>query len=337
MASIFQGNPLPSVSTTQTSTSTAPDWYSNYLSSLASGANAAVQQGGIAPFSPLQQQAFTAAPTAINAGQPSLTSGINTITGAAGGPNINQFMNPYTDQVVKSIGDLGQRTWQQTIAPTTTAGAVGTGQFGSSRGAQALANAGRDVNQNILAEQSKALQAGYQNAAQSALEEQRIQGQLGLGLGTLSGQAYTQGTGGLNILSALGAQEQALEQAKLNYPMTAQQNAASVVRGFQVPTSTSQTYSGPMPGAYGLSPLQQILGLTTGAGALFAPKYKADGTLIPNSGMIPGTLKGLEDMFPGLFRKTTSAAGTPGYTGTPGVPNYDNDFYDTNIDYGDLY
>jgi len=64
----------------------------------------------------------------------------------------------------------------------------------------------------------------------------------------------------------LGGQEQALRQAKINAPLTTATNAAQLLRGYTVPTSTAQEYKGPLPGAYSASPLQQIAGL----GALFA-------------------------------------------------------------------
>jgi hypothetical protein len=310
MASIFQGEALPSVQTTQSATTTAPDWYNQFLSGLASGAQQAVQQGGIAPFSPLQTQAFQQAPEAVKAGQPALQAAMTTATGAAGQPDISQFMNPYTSAVVDEIARRGQQNWQQTVAPGVTAGAVGSGQFGSTRGAQTLANAGRDVTLGTTGLQSQALQSGYQNAVQAALQEQQIQNALAQTMGQLSSTGYTQGTGGLSVLSGLGAQQQALEQQRLNYPMTAEANAANIIRGFTVPTSTTQTYSGPMPGAYGLSPLQQILGLTSGVGSLFAPKYSSTGAEIPGSSLASvigsGLSGGLDWLNQNLFNSQNS-------------------------------
>jgi len=64
----------------------------------------------------------------------------------------------------------------------------------------------------------------------------------------------------------LGGQEQAQRQSVINAPLTTAANAAQLLRGYTVPTSTAQEYKGPLPGAYAASPLQQIAGL----GALFA-------------------------------------------------------------------
>jgi hypothetical protein len=250
-------NPL--ATTTQTTSTTAPDWYNSMLSSYATQGQNAVNTGGIAGPSALQTQAYTTAPTAITAGQPALTSATNIATGAANAPNIEQFMNPYQSRVVDEIARLGQRQFNELLAPAATAGAAGSGQFGSRRGMQVYGNVARDVAGDILGKQSGALQAGYSDAVKAALNEQQIQNQAAQTLGQLSGQAYTQGIGGLDVLSKLGAQQQATEQAKLNYPMTALQNYANIMRGFNVPTTVSQTTTQPAgQGQLAPSPLTQI-------------------------------------------------------------------------------
>jgi len=81
MADLFQGSPYPDVSTTQQTTSTAPEWYNQFLSGLATQGQQAVQQGGVAGPSALQQQAYAAAPAAIQVGQPALSTAQNIATG----------------------------------------------------------------------------------------------------------------------------------------------------------------------------------------------------------------------------------------------------------------
>lgn len=283
MANIFQGEALPSVSTTQQTTTTAPEWYNNFLSGLATTGQQAVQQGGVAGPSALQQQAYAMAPTAIQGGQAAGTAAQQAATGVVNTnvPSmIDQYMNPYTQSVVAEINRLGQRQFRETLAPGATAGAVGSGQFGSQRGMQIYGNVARDVNADILGAQSRALQEGYLNALKAAGEEESRNIQAAQVLGGLGQQEYERGVGGLNVLSGLGAQQQTTEQARLNYPMTAAQNYANLVRGFQVPTSTTQTYTGPMPGAYQTSPLAQILGLVSGTAGIFTPRYDAKGNPI---------------------------------------------------------
>lgn len=80
------------------------------------------------------------------------------------GAEAAKYMSPYTKDVVCSIGQLGQQNIQQNLAPGATAGAVGSGQFGSQRGAQVLGQTLRCANNAILAQQNSALQSGYNSA-----------------------------------------------------------------------------------------------------------------------------------------------------------------------------
>jgi len=274
MASFTQGAQLPDVTTTQTATTTAPDWYSNYLSGIAQAGEQAVQTGGVAGFSPLQQQAFAAAPSAIQAGQPALQTATETATGVATNPfmqNVSQYMNPYTQSVIEEMNRLGQRQFRETLAPGVTAGAVGSGQFGSKRGMETYGNVARDVNRDILGAQAKYLAQGFDQATAMAKAQADLELAASGRLGELSRLGYEQGVGGLNVLSGLGAQQQAQEQAQLDYPMSSATKQAGLLRGLQVPTTVSQTFKGPMPGAYQKSPLEQILATLTTGGALFTP------------------------------------------------------------------
>jgi hypothetical protein len=80
------------------------------------------------------------------------------------GAETSKYLSPYTKDVVCSIGQLGQQNIQQNLAPGATAGAVGSGQFGSQRGAQVLGQTLRCANNAILAQQNSALQSGYNSA-----------------------------------------------------------------------------------------------------------------------------------------------------------------------------
>lgn len=315
MANLLQGSPLPNITTTQTAATTAPDWYNQFLSGLSTSGQAAVNTGGVAGASPLQTAAYNAAPTAINAGLPTLNQATDVAMGAAGAPDINQFMNPYTSGVVDEIGRLGQKNFTDILAPNAVAGAAGSGQFGSRRGMQVYGDVARDSARATTGQQASALQSGYQNAVQAALQRQQNQTQAANALGTLSGQEYTQGVGGLNVLSGLGAQQQSTSQAALNYPMTAQQNFANLLRGFTVPTTQTQSFTGPIPGAYSNSPLSQIAGLGLSTAGIFANKVD------PKTGLeIKGT-----SVFDTL--KNLAGYGNKPTTPTAPYPEVDEDEY----------
>lgn len=293
MASLTQGAALPDVTTTQQTTSTAPAWYNNFLSGI-STTGAQTPDTGVAGFSGLQQQAFGNAPGAINAGQGAMGTAVNTATNVANTPTtdmISQYMNPYTSSVVDELGRLGQQNWENKIAPGATAGAVGSGQFGSTRGMNVYGNLARETNRDITGQQGALLQSGFDNALKAAQNQQTLGLQSAQTLGTLGNQQYTQGVGGLDVLSKLGAQQQAQEQAKIDYPLSLQERQATTLKGLQVPMSTAQTFKGPIPGAYSASPLQQILGYTAGTASLFTPKFDSKGNPIPGTSplsQIPG-------------------------------------------------
>ena len=284
----WQGAALPDVNTTTATTTTAPAWYNNFLSGLAGSGQNAVEQGGVAGFSDLQNQVFQQAPGAVGAGQGALGTAVGTATNVANTPTmsmVSQYMNPYTDQVVGEIGRLGQQEWENKIAPGATAGAVGSGQFGSTRGMNVYGNLAREANRDVLGRQAQTLAGGFDAALKAAQAQQTLDLQAAQQLGQLSNQQYTQGTGGLDILNKLGAQQQALEQAKLNYPMSALGQVSNLIKGYTVPTSVTQKYSGPMPGAYAKSPAELLGGLTAGAGALFTP---GAGGVAPYKGITEG-------------------------------------------------
>lgn len=304
-------NPL--ATSTQETTQTAPDWYSNYLSGIAQSGQEAVQAGGIAGFGPLQQQAFAGAPAAIQAGQPALQTATQTATNVATQPfmqNIGMYMNPYTQSVIEDINRLGQRQFKETLAPGMTAGAVGSGQFGSQRGMQAYGNVARDVNRDILGKQAEYLAKGFDAATAAAKAQADLNLTASGRLGELSGAGYTQGIGGLDVMSKLGSQQQAQEQARLDYPMAAATKEAALLRGYQVPSSTRQTTTAPMSSAYYQpSGLSQIFAAITGAGKYFANQIDPKtGQPISGSSPLAAILSGLRqspDLLKGVFGKTS--------------------------------
>ena len=262
MADLFQGAALPDIKTTIQKADTAPEFYTNYLQDISNLGQSAVQQGGVAGFSPLQQQALQMAPDMAFAGSGTLGQASQMITGAGGTatPEIVQgYMNPYTSNVVDEMGRLSQRNVQENVLPNLGAAAAGSGQFGSRRQQQVTGNALRDISADLLGKQYAALNTGYQNAMTSASNDLTRQLNAGTNLTQLGQQQNAIGTGGLNTLFNVGAKEQALGQASLDYPMTAAQNYAKLMQGYTIPTGSVQQTTGPgQQGQYGLSPLAQI-------------------------------------------------------------------------------
>lgn len=320
--SLTQGAALPDVTVKQTAATTAPDYYTNYLSNLATTGQAQVTGAAtdpskmVAGFGELQNAVLKAAPSTLQAYATPLQAGEATAAEVAkgvGGQQIANFMNPYTSGytnaqgvkmpgVVDEMERLQQQNIQRNIMPQLKAGFVGSGGLGSTRYANALGQTTSDLQSNLLGAQTGALQQGYKDAMNAALQQAQIQNQTAMTQGQLANIEATAGQSALKTGMDLGGQEQAVRQAVINAPLTTASNAAQLLRGYTVPTSTAQEYKGPLPGSYSASPLQQIAGL----GALFASGsggtspfqgfQKALNSILsnPNSGSSVGTI------FPGL-------------------------------------
>lgn len=237
--------PAGSAVKSTTSQTVLPDWYSNYAMQLLSNQQAIMNRPyetapmpRVAEFTPGQQQGFGMTGQAATAYQPALSAATEATKGAMAAPsgleaaqpyftqagqstvsNIGQYMNPYTEQVVSRIADLGARNLRETIMPEIEGRYVRAGQlgFGPREGAAApsgmltdTARAIRDTQSEILGKQAEALRAGYSEAAGLSAADLARQGQLGQIVGGLQGQDITRGLSAAEQLGALGASAQAL-------------------------------------------------------------------------------------------------------------------------------
>ena len=130
-----------------------------------------------------QFTAQSAAPTGLNMAQPYLQQAGQSTT-----QNIAQYMNPYENAVVGRIGALGARTLQEQLLPAISDKMIGAGQFGGTRQAELMGRALRDTMEGISAEQSRALQQGYGQAAGLAQADLQRQAQLASTAGGLGFQ-----------------------------------------------------------------------------------------------------------------------------------------------------
>ena len=137
--------------------------------------NQAINMNGVTAATPgLQQGAQFTAQSAdalgINAAQPYLQQ-----AGQSSVANIGQYMNPYNDAVTNRIGELGTRNLTENLLPAIEGRYIQAGQLGyGGRGGLGGTPSGmmtdtartlRDVNADILAQQTAALQSGYTQAA----------------------------------------------------------------------------------------------------------------------------------------------------------------------------
>jgi hypothetical protein len=307
--------PNDSTFTSTTSQTVLPDWYTNYAMQLLSNQTAASSQPyttfqgpRIAGFTPEQQQGFGMTGQAATAYQPGLNQAVQTTQGALNAPgaltaaqpmlgaagqssvsNIGQYMNPYTDQVVNRIGELGARNLTENIMPGVEGRYIAAGQLGMGGRQPGMgtpsgmmtdtARAIRDTQEATLAQQTQALQQGYSEAgglASADLSRQAtlagLTGQLagqqtgqqlqgGAQLAGLAAQQQQLGLTGADAVTGVGAQQQALEQQSLNtayqdflrqqgYPQEQINAMLGTMQGVQGAVPTSTTEEGLVPLGY---------------------------------------------------------------------------------------
>lgn len=272
MADIFQGDVLPSITSTAQAQTTAPEFYTNYLQDIANLGQAGVQMGGVAGFSPLQQQAMSMAPQTAFSGLGTMGAGAD-LAAQSGTTGANQivgnYMNPYTQNVVDEMGRLQGRQINENLLPAMQGAAGSMGSFGSQRQFNATGNMLRDMQSNLMGQQYGALNTGYSNAMTAAQADLQRQMQAGQTLGGLGSQQQQAATSGMKNLYDLGSQEQALGQKQLDYPMTAAQNYSKLMQGLNIPTGEIKQTVGST--GYTNSPLSQITGLLAALGSFASP------------------------------------------------------------------
>ena len=268
MADIFQGSPLPATTEITQRAQVAPEFYTNYLQDIANLGQAGVTMGGVAGLSPLQMQAMQMAPQAAFAGMGTLGTGADlaTAAGTTAAPQlVNQYMNPYTQNVVNEMARLQDRNIRESIMPALKGAAGSMGQFGSQRQFQATGQSLRDMQADLLGKQYGALNTGYQNAITNAQADLNRMSQAGQTLGGLGQFQQAGGIKGLEALATLGSAEQKQTQAELDYPMASAERFSKLLQGYQVPMGTTEQRVGSQ--GYAGSPLAQITGLLAALGS----------------------------------------------------------------------
>jgi hypothetical protein len=322
--SLLQGDPLPNITTTKSTDTKGPDWYNQYLESLAAPGTALLGKTGeelVSPMSELQTGALSAAPSDLSRYEDLMSKAGSTAELAAKGITpemIQSYMNPYTSSVVDEMGRLQQQSLQRNLLPSLKTAFAGTGGFGSSRMSGALGQAIADMQANLTGQQQKALETGYSKAldtaaAQAGLTRQAAETERGVAQSDLDAAIKA-----LEEQYGLGSKQQQFEQSKILAPVSAAKSAADVYSNLKVPTTVAETANAPIPGAYATSPLAQIAGL----GSLFASgsggTSAADGfikALTGSSGGSGGILGDLKNWWNNIGSNTS---GTIDYTYTGG-------------------
>jgi hypothetical protein len=283
---ITQGSALPNVTVTTTKADTVPGYYTDYLQSLsdvgqtyigkpATDTTAAVPgrtaAEGVAGMDPLQTQGYGMVPSGASAYQGPLQQAMRTAGTAAAGidtSRIGELMDPYRANVVGEMGRLQQQNIQRNVLPSMKAGFVGQGALGSQRYAGALGQTMAEMQSNLTGQQYGALSKGYSDALKASLDELQLQNEAARTQTGLAEKAQSLGLTEAGALTKAGAERQAFEQAKLDYPLKTALEAAGLMRGMQLPTTQTETRTGPLPGAYETSDLANVLSILTALGSI---------------------------------------------------------------------
>ena len=229
------------------------------------GQGTALQQAGIG----------AAGTTGVGAG--TQQAGIASLQQAAGGPNINQFFNPYQSYVIDEINRQAAQQRNQVAS-----GAVQAGAFGGGREGVQLAEAERA--RLGLVGQTQA--AGFNTALGAAQQAQQAQIQTGQALGTAGLQQQAMQQADIqSMLQAGGVQQQLAQQALDAQRATELQRAyepfqrAEFVKNIYAagPTSQSGITAATTPTA---NPLAQTVG--TGIAAYQAYAASQPKTVVQN-------------------------------------------------------
>ena len=259
----------------------------------------------IAQFTPEERAAQAGIVSLVGSQQPTfdIAKGLTAAgTGAATAETIGERMSPYMQQVVdieKREAERAADARRQQLA----AQAVGSRAFGGSREAFMQSELDRNLQQQLGDIQARGQQAAFQQAQQAFEQQKQRQlagGQQMAGMAPIqSGVQFKE----LGALAGIGEQQRQQQQKALDlgfqqfreeqtYPEASLQQYQSIIRGFPLQPTTTQTQQSILPTP---SLGQQLIGMGTGAlGLAGAAKtlFKEGGQLKP----IPEDNKGLPNL-----------------------------------------
>jgi hypothetical protein len=157
---------------------------------------------------------------------------------------IQNYMNPYTQNVTDQIAKLGASNLSENLLPSVSDAFIKAGQFGGTRMGEFGSRALRDTQESILGQQSQALQQGYGQAMGAAQQDASRLAQLAStagGLGQAQQQAYltaAQQSGSLAAqraqqLANLGQMSGQLASTDINRQLAAQQQLGALTQASQ--------------------------------------------------------------------------------------------------------
>jgi len=263
---------------------TAPQYLTDYLSSLASAGQGQIDTASIAALPQNLQDLYGGAQGTLDRYQAPMDESLAALQGAAQGvssDDISRFYNPYEQDVVDEMGRQSALNVQQSMLPALRAAFAGQGAFGSQRFANATGQAMGNVQADLFGNQAKLRSEGYKSALDAALRDRGYDIQAGQSLGALGQQESQAGVSGVKALGDIGTQELGYDQSLIEAPLTRAQNVAKILQGYQFPMTVNKTEE-QLPSAFAPSAIQQIGSLGTLVGASFNSKGTGAGDRLVN-------------------------------------------------------
>lgn len=279
-----------------------PEYQETFLKDLlASTSTLADQPVGIpayqvAGLTPAQQAAIQLGISGVGAYQPMMQAGAATLgqgVAALQPSAFQQYMNPYVDTVIdQSLADLQRQANME--RQRIGSAAVQSGAFGGSRQAVAEQELQRNT-ADAFARQSAQLRAqAFESAQDRAQQGAELFGKLGLQQAAMGESAQAAQARDVGILSQLGGQEQAQQQAELDAQRATNLERqfepyqrigfmSDVFRGVPSTTSTLTQTTAPKP-----SMLSQVAGLGMGVAGLQQAGAFGEGGIFGGLGGILG-------------------------------------------------
>jgi hypothetical protein len=309
---LFEGRPPASVTTYGSSTTNVPSWLNDYTQGLVARANTVAaepyqQYGGprIAGFTPLQQAAQNQAGSTAGAWKPGMNAAQGAFNSVASGPgalqqaqpflnkaggsytdSVEQYMNPYTKNVIDRSTDLAQRALQEKLMPAINSNFIKAGTYGSAGQQRAVGRGLRDITEGVQSQANAALAGAYESGANIYNQDmsRQLQAgqtvgnlaasdagnrlQAGQGLGALAEAQQRMNAGDITQLATAGKDQQNQNQRNLDLAYGDFQNQtnfdrnttdwlSSIIRGIPYSSSTQTTDTGPAE-VYGPSGLEQL-------------------------------------------------------------------------------
>lgn len=167
-----------------------------------------------------------------------------------------KYMNPYTQQVVKGIGEVGNQNFRDHILPSIESQFVGKGQAFSGHHQKMANRAGLEAQQQISRAQSDALSRGYEQGAQTFAQDQSRHLVGAEAYGNLGRLRQAGNLTDITTLQDQGKQQQTLGQQgkdmaygdfmrKQQYPQQQIANFSSTLHGIPAPVNTVQYAQAP--------------------------------------------------------------------------------------------